>query len=100
MQIKILVYYDIKPGSGETDQGAFLQKVVQHMMEFKKRGELLDFSSYRNVLGSPSYVSETVWRSMEDWAKYWQSSKEQRYLNMSEEFQTIVRVEMLSRLSV
>jgi len=69
------------------------------MMEFKNRGELLDFSSYRNVLGSPSMVSETVWRSMEDWAKFWASSKYQRYLNMSDAFQTIARVEMLSRLS-
>ncbi len=95
MQIKMLLYTEVLPGCDEGKYTTFLQKYLDYLNEYKKSGAIVEQKIYKSLFSSHVDVSEIVWRSLEDWAKFWESSKSQRYIKMSEAFSKTTRIEIL-----
>lgn len=59
--------YDYRPGIDKKAYAEFAKKAIA---TFMKVPGLIEFRANRNVLGSPQARATTVWRSLDDWAKF------------------------------
>jgi len=67
--------YDLLPNVDVRAYGEWVRKAVGVMA---KQPGMTEFRANRNVLGSPQIRATSMWRSLEDWAKFsegaaWQS---------------------------
>jgi heme-degrading monooxygenase HmoA len=74
MPTTIVVHWswDYLPGMDKKAYAEFTKKAVA---SFMKAPGLIEFRANRNLLGSPHARATTVWRSLEDWAKFGQTKE-------------------------
>ncbi len=69
MPTTIIVHWswDYRPG---IDKKAYAEFTKRAVAAFMKVPGLIEFRANRNLLGSPYARATTVWRSLDDWAKF------------------------------
>ena len=90
--IEVSYYYDLLPGVDMQAWVEFAKKAVSSVL---KAPGLVEFRSYRNMLGSPIMKATTVWQTLADYAKYIESAEWQALMaELRDKWATNFRVEI------
>jgi len=84
--------YDFIPGF---DQQAYKEWAKKAIGTVLQTPGLVEFRAFRNVLGSPYVRTTTVWQSLTDWVKFFESPEWQEIeTELRDAFATNVSVEI------
>jgi heme-degrading monooxygenase HmoA len=89
--VEVFQYYDFLPGMDQKAYAEFAKKVKATYM---KAPGLIEFRGNRNMLGSPQVRITTVWRSLSDWAKFWEAKELAELEAKRRTFATNIHVEI------
>ena len=83
--------YDLLPGIDQKAYQEMAKKAVELVLQSPG---LVEFRANRNVLGSPQVRATSVWQTLADWAKFYESSGWQELETEMRTFVTNLRFEL------
>jgi heme-degrading monooxygenase HmoA len=68
--VEVVLLYDLERG---VDQKAYMEWAKKIIGELMKFPGLIEYRAYRNLLGSPLVRSISVWKTLADWQRFFES---------------------------
>ena len=89
--IEVNTTYDFLPGIDRYAYGARVKQITDAILQAPGFVEL---RAYRNLLGSPQVRTSSVWKTLDDWARFSQSAEWQTFEAEIHAFTTNIRTEL------